>query len=116
MSHPLTSDLHVLLAPAGQLSGDGQLRELIAERRDRCGVTGPIWYLAPQQVAALRLAPAATREAPQEAVVTTSASVLTWLQLRFGGHATRAAFAPGWLQAEAQALPQGAPLPPLVTA
>lgn len=51
----------MLLAPSGQLSGDGQLRELIAERRDRLGADVPLWYL------------------PAEP------TVITWLQLRFGG-------------------------------
>jgi hypothetical protein len=48
--------LHLLLAPTGQLSGDGQLRELMAERRQRCHGssrgTGPIWYLSAAQVSA----------------------------------------------------------------
>lgn len=113
---PTAAVLQVLLAPLGQLSADGQLRELIAERRERQGGTGPIWYLAPQQVAALRLHTPMAGVQAQEAVVTPSAAVLTWLQLRFGGHATRAAIAPAWLESEAQALPQRAPLPPLVTA
>jgi hypothetical protein len=45
---PLAGDaqadgLPVLLAPLGQLSGDGQLRELIEERRERHTGTGPVW-------------------------------------------------------------------------
>jgi len=74
----------VLLAPCGQLSADGQLRELIEERRDRHDGTGPIWYLQPDQVAALGLG------CGEEAVVTNSAAVLTWFQLRFGGRTNAA--------------------------
>ena len=94
----------VLLAPLGQLSGDGQLRELIEERRAYQGGTGPIWYLPPAQVAALGLGDG------EEAVATPSSAVLTWLQLRFGGRTSTAAIPTEWLEAEARALPPGARL------
>jgi len=51
----------VLLPPVGQLSADGQLRELIAERRGRQHGTGPIWYLQPDQVAGSAWARAGAR-------------------------------------------------------
>ncbi len=92
----------VLLAPLGQLSGDGQLRELIEERRACQGGTGPIWYLPPAQVAALGLGQG---EGEEEAVATPSSAVLTWLQLRFGGRPHEAAIPMEWLEAEARALP-----------
>jgi hypothetical protein len=104
MAFPFPAPLPVLLAPLGQLSADGQLRELIAERRDRHDGTGPIWYLQPDQVAALGLGQA------EEAVVTTSAAVLTWLQLRFGGRTSVAAIPTDWLEAEAGDLPPRAGL------
>ena len=94
----------VLLAPLGQLSGDGQLRELIEERRACQGGTGPIWYLPPALVAALGLGQGV------EAVATPSSAVLTWLQLRFGGRTSAAAIPLEWLEAEARALPPGARL------
>jgi hypothetical protein len=97
-------DLPVLLAPLGQLSGDGQLRELIEERRERHAGTGPVWYLQPDQVAALSLG----QGCGEEAVVTTSAAVLTWLQLRFGGRTGAAPMATAWLDAEARTLPPSA--------
>ena len=34
---PQQQRLHLLIAPFGQLSGDGQLRELIQERRNHLG-------------------------------------------------------------------------------
>ena len=98
----------VLLAPLGQLSGDGQLRELIEERRAGQGGTGPIWYLPPAQVAALGLGQGV------EAVATPSSAVLTWLQLRFGGRTSTAAIPTDWLEAEATALPPRARLAALV--
>ncbi len=100
--------LPVLLAPCGQLSADGQLRELIEERRDRHDGTGPIWYLQPDQVAALGLG------CGEEAVVTNSAAVLTWLQLRFGGRTSAAPLSTAWLDAAARALPPSARLVALV--
>ncbi|MEO1002417.1 MAG: hypothetical protein AAFX65_04815 [Cyanobacteria bacterium J06638_7] len=96
---------HLLLAAAGDLSGDGQLRELIRERRQCQGGTGAIWYLPPRLVAELGLGEGL------EALVTATPAVLTWLQLRFGGRASQVRLAAAWLDAEAGALPPGAPLP-----
>ncbi|MFO8236910.1 MAG: hypothetical protein R6U00_01390 [Prochlorococcaceae cyanobacterium] len=105
---------HVLLAPAGDLSGDGQLRELISERRERRGGTGAIWYLPPPLGAELGLGEGLEA---LEAVVTPTASVLTWLQLRFGGRvagpSAQARLTTAWLDAEAGALPPAAPQPRL---
>ena len=72
--------LHLLLAPRGQLSADGQLGELIRERRSRLGGDGGILYLAPELLAAQGLA-----SADLEAVAARDSAVITWLQLRFGG-------------------------------
>ncbi len=94
--------LHVLLAPAGQLSGDGQLRELIQKRRERRGGSGPIWYLASSQVSEWGLGHGL------EAVVTANGSLLPWLQLRFGGRSRNVAIPVAWLEREARALPQEA--------
>lgn len=97
----------MLLAPAGTLSGDGQLRELISERRERPDGTGAIWYLPPQLVTALGLGEGL------EAVVVATPAVFSWLQLRFGGRASQADLTTAWLDAEAGALPPRAPLPRL---
>ncbi len=74
-------DLHVLLAPAGQLCGNGQLRESIHERRARKGADYPMWYLSPELVQKFKL-----HDNPNyEAVVTQESSAIAWLKLRFGG-------------------------------
>jgi hypothetical protein len=99
--------VQVLLAPVPQLSGDGQLRELIQERRERSDSTGAIWYLPPELVAAQGLGQGL------EAVVTPAAAVCTWLQLRFGGCTSEAPLTRAWLDAEAGALPPAAPQPRL---
>ncbi|MEI6029777.1 MAG: hypothetical protein WCQ20_01275 [Synechococcaceae cyanobacterium ELA739] len=72
--------LHLLLAPHGQLSADGQLGELIRERRSRLGGDGGILYLSPELLVAQQLA-----SGDQEAVAAQDPAVITWLQLRFGG-------------------------------
>lgn len=99
--------LPLLLAPAGDLSGDGQLRELICERRENQGSTGAIWYLPPRVVAELGLGDGL------EAVVAATPAVFSWLQLRFAGRAIQAHLTSAWLDAEAGALPPRAPLPRL---
>ncbi len=96
--------LHVLLAPEGQLSGDGQLRELIAERRDRRGPDATLWHLSPKLVREIYLA-----SGGQEAVVADDEAVITWLQLRFGGRAKTAVLSPELLRQRASALPPRAP-------
>jgi len=95
---PAPGALHLLLAPLGQLSGDGLLRELIAERRDRRGTGVEIWCLPP---------PALTSLLPdlptgQDGVVVGDPVAITWLQLRIGGAVSTAALDPEWLQAQAR--------------
>lgn len=96
--------LGLLLAPQGQLSGDGQLRELIAERRDRRGPDATLWHLSPKLVREIYLA-----SGGQEAVVADDEAVITWLQLRFGGRAKTAVLSPELLRQRASALPPRAP-------
>ena len=79
MSEP--DQLYVLLAPAGQLCGNGQLRESIDERRARRGADYKMWYLTPELVQKFKL-----HEDPKfEAVVAADSSAIAWLKLRFGG-------------------------------
>tara|TARA_Y100001968_G_C19316280_1_gene696859 strand:- start:38 stop:382 length:345 start_codon:yes stop_codon:yes gene_type:complete len=73
--------LSVLLAPFGQLSGDGQLRESFSERRDRRGSDYPMWYLTPELVKELNI----SNKENHEAVVAEEALAIAWLKLRFGG-------------------------------
>ena len=73
--------LHVLLAPAGQLCGNGQLRESFDERRARRGSDYPMWYLSPELVQKFQL----HEDSNFEAVVAADSSSIAWLQLRFGG-------------------------------
>ncbi len=112
---PLRS-LFFLVAPLGQLSGDGQLRELIEERRQHKGADVEPWYLGPDLVEELHLAqafhhpPAKDQDdrcpqGPIEAIVAGDAAVVTWLELRFGGCAGMLALPTGWLQERAGALP-----------
>ncbi|MCP9838767.1 hypothetical protein KBY84_14790 [Cyanobium sp. N.Huapi 1H5] len=109
-----------LVAPLGQLSGDGQLRELIEERRQRKGADVELWYLGEDLVEELRLAQAFRHppakdqdggcpQGPIEAIVAGDAAVVTWLELRFGGCAGSLALPTGWLQERAAALPPRAP-------
>jgi hypothetical protein len=112
--------LSFLVAPAGQLSGDGQLRELIEERHQRIGADVELWYLGQELVEELHLAQAfrhppgkdqdeGNPQGPIEAIVAGDAAVITWLQLRFGGCAGSLALPTGWLQERAGALPPRAP-------
>jgi hypothetical protein len=116
-----------LVAPLGELSGDGQLRELIEERRQRKGADVELWYLGPDLVEELRLGQAFSHpsgagpagphgERSQdhgriEAIVAGEASVITWLQLRFGGCAGTLAIPTDWLQERAMGVPEAAPSP-----
>ncbi len=76
-----TKTLNVLLAPEGQLQGNGQLRESFHERRDRKGADYPMWYLNSSLVIKFNI----TEKEGYEAVVAEDSSTIAWLKLRFGG-------------------------------
>lgn len=81
MSEPKA--LHLLLAPVGHLTGNGQLRETIEERRNRKGEDVPFWYLSPDLVVKFDLAGLGV-----EAVVAEDLTAINWLRLRFGGESS----------------------------
>ena len=76
-----TKTLNVLLAPEGQLQGNGQLRESFHERRDRKGSDYPMWYLDSSLVSKFNI----TDKEGYEAVVAEDLTTIAWLKLRFGG-------------------------------
>jgi len=76
-----TKALNVLIAPEGQLQGNGQLRESFHERRDRRGADYPMWYLNSSLVSKFNI----TDKEGYEAVVAEDATTIAWLRLRFGG-------------------------------
>ena len=84
MSEPIA--LNILLAPLGQLSGDGQLLESFSERRGRKGKDYPMWYLNSNLVKEFNL----SSKEDYEAVVAEESLVIAWLKLRFGGESTKA--------------------------
>ncbi len=73
-------DLYVLLAPAGQLTGNGQLRETISERRNRKGEDVKFWYLPTRLVKEFSIS-----DLSMEAVVADDPTAIDWVRLRFGG-------------------------------
>ena len=73
--------LNVLIAPVGQLQGNGQLRESFHERRDRRGSDYPMWYLNSELVSRFNI----SDKDGYEAVVAEDPSTIAWLKLRFGG-------------------------------
>jgi len=76
-----TKALNVLIAPEGQLQGNGQLRESFHERRDRKGKDYPMWFLNSSLVSKFNI----TEKEGYEAVVAEDATTIAWLRLRFGG-------------------------------
>ena len=76
-----TKALNVLIAPEGQLQGNGQLRESFHERRDRKGKDYPMWFLNSSLVSKFNI----TEKDGYEAVVAEDATPIAWLRLRFGG-------------------------------
>ncbi len=76
-----TKQLIILLAPEGQLQGNGQLRESFHERRDRRGEDYPMWFLNSSLVSKFNI----TEKEGYEAVVAEDATTIAWLKLRFGG-------------------------------
>ena len=80
-----TKTLNVLLAPEGQLQGNGQLRESFHERRDRKGEDYPMWFLNSTLVSKFNI----SEKEGYEAVVAEDATTIAWLRLRFGGEKLR---------------------------
>ena len=76
-----TKALNVLIAPEGQLQGNGQLRESFNERRDRRGADYPMWFLNSSLVSKFKI----TDKDGYEAVVAEDPTTIAWLKLRFGG-------------------------------
>lgn len=104
LPEPETS-LHLLLNANAQLSGDGQLRELIQERRQHHGCRhGGLWFLPPSLLIELGLG-----TAQLEGLVIADPKAATWLQLRFGGDLRQVNVSTRWLNSQAQALPAPAP-------
>ncbi len=98
-------ELHLLLAPLGQLSGDGQLLELFKERGEHPGLS-QLWYLKPIAIANAGLE---SGEPLQEGVACDDAGVITWLQLRFGGIEQTMVTTADQLEGWASHLPPAAP-------
>ena len=98
MSEPQA--LYVLLAPAGQLSGNGQLRETVQERRKKNGDDVPFWYLSSDLVRKFDLS-----GSDCEGVVAEELTSINWLKLRFGGEHTAVQLDLDQLRQEATALP-----------
>ncbi len=99
-----TKILNVLLAPNGQLSGHGQLRESMSERRTRLGDDYPMWYLNSSLVKEFKV----SEIEGMEAVIAEDKSTISWLKLRFGGERFTKSFAPEELWEKACFLPDPA--------
>ena len=100
MSEPKA--LYVLLAPAGQLSGNGQLRETVSERRNRQGDDVAFWYLSPELVKRFDLPCSG-----YEGVVAEEITAINWLKLRFGGESRNIQLDIDKLREHAKGLPPG---------
>ncbi len=72
--------LFALVAPKGQLTGNGQLRETISERRNRKGNDVHFWYLSPELVVKFGIG-----NSSDEAVIAEEITAINWVRLRFGG-------------------------------
>jgi len=77
----MKKSVYALIAPVGQLTGNGQLRESIQERRGIYEKEARFWYLSNKLVDQFDLA----MKEGLEAVVAEELSVVVWQQLRFGG-------------------------------
>ena len=99
-----TKPLNVLLAPNGQLSGHGQLRESMSERRTRMGDDYPMWYLSSTLVQQFNV----SADKGMEAVIAEEKSTIAWLQLRFGGKRFTKSLDPDELWEKANSLPEPA--------
>ena len=118
MAHPFASqpfptqlDALLLLAPSRQLSGDGQLRELMQERRRYLGDgSGGLWFLAPERLAELSHCGLPFSSGDTEALVIREPRAAEWLRLRFGGRLQPISLSSAWLMGEVLELPAPAPL------
>jgi hypothetical protein len=118
MAHPFAPqsfqsqlDVQLLLAPSRQLSGDGQLRELMQERRRHLGDgSGGLWYLSPQRLIELSHIGLQLGSGDTEALAIREPPVAEWLRLRFGGRLQSISLSSAWLMGEALELPAPAPL------
>ncbi|WP_320674606.1 hypothetical protein [Prochlorococcus sp. MIT 1341] len=97
--------VYVLIAPVGQLSANGQLRETVKERRNRQGDDVAFWYLSPELVKQFQLS-----VKDVEGVVATELTAINWLKLRLGGECFNAQLDIEKLRALATELP-----PPPIT-
>ena len=105
---PFGPSFQLLVAQLPQLSGDGQLRELMQERRRHLSsASGGLWYVSPHVLMQLGLGGASL-----EAIVIADPEAVHWLQLRFGGTVRTVNLSEDRLSAEALALP---PMPPVAT-
>jgi len=107
MAHPFSPtpdspalQLQLLIAASGGLSGDGQLRELMQERRRHLhSPSGGLWYLPPGQMRKLG------QPDGVEGLVIQEAGAAIWLQLRFGGELRSIALGGAALDRQALGLP-----------
>ncbi|KGG18970.1 hypothetical protein EV08_1457 [Prochlorococcus marinus str. SS2] len=94
-----------MLAPIGQLCGNGQLRETISERRNKRGQDVAFWYLSADLVKRLNIA-----STEFEAVVAADKTAIDWLKLRFGGELSIMDIDLEILKQDAMDLPPAAPI------
>ena len=106
--------LQLLVAPFPELSGDGQLLELMLERRRHQGIgEAGLWY-CPPSFCSMQGSEAIAILDPSVAVWLQlrlgDPSVAVWLQLRLGGDLRPMQLSSAWLMSEAIDLPSPAPL------
>ena len=94
--------VYALVAPLGQLSANGQLRETVAERRNRLGDDVAFWYLSPPLVEKFHLSGSG-----MEGVVAADLTAINWLKLRFGGESFQVNIDVEELSEQATDLPPG---------
>ena len=106
--------LQLLVAPFPELRGDGQLRELMLERRRHPGIgDAGLWYCPPSVSSMLGVVarPSGIEQpGPSEAIAILDPSVAVWLQLRLGGALRPMQLSSAWLRCEAIDLPFPVPL------
>ena len=99
---PETKSVYALVAPLGQLSGNGQLRETVQERRSRLGDQVSFWYLTPDLVQKYNLSGTG-----MEGVIAEDLTAINWLKMRFGGESKDAQMDLEQLREHATDLPPG---------